>query len=226
MTAPGGCSKVYWAMMKNKAIWSAIGCLLLSLSGCTSDAAKQQARSSVSWRYGSQAILVNAQTAPDLNSYDGESHSLVLAVVQTRSPDAFYQLIQTPELAGLVLQGGRPPDGILQVSRYALEPGHAFRLVLDRLQEARQVGFIAAFYGLPLTQTSRLFDIPVSVTRSGILFPDWQAAPSPLALDLKLGNSGIGEAESHPLERIPPAPDPASAPTAATPIRLSDSGEP
>ncbi|WCF13587.1 type VI secretion lipoprotein TssJ [Edwardsiella piscicida] len=67
----------------------------------------------------------------------------------------------------------------MQVSRYALEPGHAFRLVLDRLQEARQVGFIAAFYGLPLTQTSRLFDIPVSVTRSGILFPDWQAAPSP-----------------------------------------------
>ncbi len=226
MTAPGGCSRVYWAMMKNKAIWGAVGCLLLSLIGCTSDSAKQQARSNVQWRYGSQAILVNAQTAPDLNSYDGESHSLVLAVVQARSPEAFYQLTQNPELAGHVLQGGRPPDGVLQVSRYALEPGHAFRLVLDRLQEARQVGFIAAFYGLPVAQTSRLFEIPVAVTRSGILFPDWQAAPSPVALTLKLDNSGIGEAVINPVESIPPAPDPADAAAVATPIRLSDISDP
>ncbi|ARD38953.1 type VI secretion lipoprotein TssJ [Edwardsiella ictaluri] len=205
-------------MMKNKTIWGVIGCLLLSLTGCSSDPAKQQARRNTQWLYGSQAVLVNVQTAPDLNSYDGESHSLVLAVVQARSPDAFYQLIQTSELVGQVLQGGRPPDGILQVSRYALEPGHDFRLVLDRLQEAHLVGLIAAFYGLPVAQTSRLFDIPVKVTRSGILFPDWKAAPSPIALNLKLGNSGISEAVMNPVDSIPSA----SAPTASTPIRLSD----
>jgi type VI secretion system VasD/TssJ family lipoprotein len=171
--------------------------LLGALYGCSSlnsalgGNSEKQALTETQWNYASAALTLKVSTDAALNNYDGEAHSVVLAVVQSSEAGPFYQLLDTPEQAARVLQGGRPPSGLQQVTRYALEPGRKASIRLDRAQGARFLGVIAAFYDVPLAKTARLFNLPVDVGSSGIMVHTYKATPAPAELTLQLGASDI-----------------------------------
>ncbi len=186
----------------------AMGFGAFSASGCTAinkamgGNSEKDALADTSWNYAANGIVLKVSTATDLNRYDNEAHSLVLAVVQTADSIPFYQLLD--DVGGLeqVLQGGKPPSGILYVGRYAIEPARQVEIRLDRAQGARQVGLIAAFYGVAPSRTARLFNFPVEVEKSGLVVKDYVVRVSDAALTLKLGADSI---ESASIAAMPPA---------------------
>ena len=207
--------------------------LLACLGGCSSlnsalgGTSEQQALTQVQWNYGSAALRLEISSDAALNSYDGEAHSVVLAVVQTSEPEAFYQFLETPDIVAKVLQGTRGPAGLLQTTRYAIEPGRKAKIRLDRAQGAHYVGVIVAFYDVPVAKTAKLFNLPVDVSSSGIVVREHSAAPALAGLNLKLGADSIVEAKITAL----PAEKPGKGEVAPTPntvgaLKLNDVSEP
>jgi len=186
---------------------SAIVAGVLSASGCTAinkamgGNSEKDALAETSCNYAEGGIVLKVSTPADLNRYDNEAHSLVVAVLQTADSIPFYQLLDDAGGLEQVLQGGKPPAGVLHVVRYAIEPARQVEIRLDRAQDARQVGVIAAFYGVAPVRTAKLFNFPVKVEKSGMVVKDYVTRVSNAALTLKLGADTI---ESASIAEMPP----------------------
>ncbi|WP_176216832.1 type VI secretion lipoprotein TssJ [Andreprevotia lacus] len=214
-------------LLRPLAIALLCGALALT-SGCSSinkalggNSAKD-ALAQTSWDYGAGGIVVKADTDAALNRYDGEAHTLVLAVIQTAEAAAFYQLLDNADQLGKLLQGDRPGAGILQVSRYAIEPNRQARIVLDRTQGAKFVGIVAAYYGVAPAGTARLFNLPVEVEKSGIVVKDYSARPGVAELRLKLGPEDIANAAIAAVEPELPKDGEEVRPMVSGAVKLND----
>lgn len=210
----------------------AVPLIALLASGCSSlnsamgGVGEKEALAALQWNYGAAALRLVVQTDATLNNYDGEAHSVVLAVVQTSEPGPFYQQLEEPDAAAKLLQGEKPPTGLLQVTRFALEPGRNAQIQLDRAQSARYVGVIAGFYDVPLAKTSKLFNLPVALEKKGLVVRDTSASPALAEVRLKLGPADIANAQIVALPTELPGKGEASPPTLVGAVRLNDLSEP
>jgi hypothetical protein len=85
---------------------------------------------------------------------------------------------------------------VLKFERYVVSPGKKTALKIDRVQDAKFVGFVAGYYQFNAIQAARLFKIPLNIQTSGIVTTTYKAEPSVLALRLFLGSDRIVNAES------------------------------
>ncbi|KAF0815354.1 hypothetical protein IGB42_00435 [Andreprevotia sp. IGB-42] len=205
-----------------------LGFALALTSACTSmnkamgGNSEKDALAATTWDYGPGGIELKVDTDVALNRYDGEAHSLVLAVIQTADAAPFYQLLDNAELLQKTLQGGKPPAGLLQVVRFAIEPDRQAAMRIDRTQGARFVGVVAAFYGIAPSSTAMLFNLPVAVEKSGIVIKDYSASPGVAEVRMKLGPESIASAA---IAAVPPElPQEGEAPRAAVvgAVKLTD----
>lgn len=209
-------------------IFIASSASLLSITGCSTvnqalgGNSEKEALMNVKWEYGTGALRLAVDADPALNNYDGQAHSVVLAIVQSADPTAFYQPIETPSAAlSTLLETGQPTPGLLQVTRYAIEPGKKTAIQLDRAQGAKYVGIIVAYYGIPLTKTAKLFNIPVTVAKKGIVVKDYNASPAVAEIQLKLGPDSILSTGISPVAPKAPATGEQPAPTTTEGILLN-----
>jgi type VI secretion system VasD/TssJ family lipoprotein len=206
--------------------------LYVLLAGCSSlnsmmgGNTEKQALAGVQWNYGNAALRVDVDTDAALNSYDGEAHSVVLALVQAADPGAFYQFLDTPDLVAKVLQGSRPPSTLLQVTRYALEPARKAQIRLDRAQGARYLGIVAAFYDVPVAKGAKLFNLPVAMDSSGLVVRNYSATPAAAVLSLKLGPADIVEAGIKAVPAEEPGKGEEVRPNVRGAVKLTDLSEP
>jgi hypothetical protein len=91
---------------------------------------------------------------------------------------------------------GKAATEVLKFERYVVSPGKKTALKIDRVQEAKFVGFVAGYYQFNELQAARLFKIPLNVRTSGIITTSYKAEPAVLALRLFLGSDRIVNAES------------------------------
>lgn len=180
-------------------------------SGCTSvnklfgGNSTQDALTNVKWDYGAGAIQLLIEADSALNHYDGQAHSVVLAIIQSTEAAPFYQLFNTPDTLDMLLETGQLPPGLTQVTRYAIEPGKKTALQLDRAQGAKYVGFIVAYYGVELAKTAKLFNLPVNIDKSGLIIKDYSAGVAPVQIQLKLGPAAVMNATLSAIAPSPPA---------------------
>jgi predicted component of type VI protein secretion system len=179
-----------------------------SLMGGNSEA---EAKAAVEWSYAPGAISIELRSDPSLNLYEGEPHTLVLAVVQTIDPNLFKGLLADEAAVARLLATGQSTPPMTAVERVIVEPGRTKTVRIDRAQLAQYFGVVAGYYQLDPVSNARLFRIPVEVKSSGLVVKNRTAAPAPQRVNLVLGAERVMAAE-----QIAPA-LPASPATAPPP---------
>jgi type VI secretion system VasD/TssJ family lipoprotein len=171
----------------------------------SSEQKQKQAKVEVSWPYAKQGVLIELNSATDLNLQAGRAHTLVLGVVQTEDEKGFAQLLTDSAGVQLLLTTGKLPAGVLHTDRYIVNPGERHVLSMDRVQDARYVGLIAGYYEFNPAQAARLFRIPLNMKSSGLIAKEYTAEPAVLALRLALGSQSIVNAMSltHDADKLP-----------------------
>ncbi|HTP94258.1 MAG TPA: type VI secretion lipoprotein TssJ [Burkholderiales bacterium] len=176
-----------------------------------------EAKASVQWGPGRDAIQVNVVADAMLNQYDGLSHTVLLNVVQVAEPAPFQALVKSPAALQKAIAGPEPP-GILSLEKVVIEPGSSRQLKFDRVDKARYIGVIAAYYGSDTVRNSRLYQIGVNVKTEGIVVKTREAKPGPLTVDLRLGAYQVAYSEASGNLDAPLPPDqPAAVPVAQKP---------
>lgn len=182
-------------------------CLFISflLQSCgttqnqTTQNLSEDLRSNINWRYAPQAIMFEAQTNPRLNHYADQAHSIALVIIQVADASVFYRLLSDPARLTNTVQFGSYAEGFLQISRFVLEPDSHLSFALDRIKSAQYIGVVAAYYGVPISNTARLLALPVKVTENGFLSKQYQAQPIRAKVYLQLGENVIENAEIMPM---------------------------
>ena len=146
--------------------------------------------------YGKGGIMLHLKADPQLNLYQGSSHTLLICTYQLRDPNGFNQL--SGDENGLYkLLECTPFDGsVTNVKRLIVQPGQDISFTLDRAEGTRYVGFIAGYSQLSKENIVRLLKIPVIVEKKGLLRTTKIQKPGPLNLEILLGPQGIKEVKN------------------------------
>ena len=155
----------------------------------------KDAKAEVEWPYAKEAVLVDMVADIDLNFYSNQPHTVVLGVVQVADAKVFVDWLAKPEAVLKTLVSGKAATEVLKFERYVVTPGKKTALKIDRVQDAKFVGFVAGYYQFNAIQAARLFKIPLNIQTSGIVTTTYKAEPAVLALRLFLGSDRIVNAE-------------------------------
>lgn len=156
---------------------------------------EKQAKAEVSWDFGREAIQIELASDDALNTRNDEAHTLVLGVFQLEDDKPFLALLGDSNALKTALINGKA-EGVKQLDRYVVSPGKRTVLALDRYQDVRYVGLVAGYYDFNAIKDSRLFRIPLNMTRQGWVSRTYEAQPAHLALRLQLGRNAIVNAQS------------------------------
>jgi type VI secretion system VasD/TssJ family lipoprotein len=151
----------------------------------------------LSWTYEPDAVHLHVKADAELNSYNSRPHTLVMCVYELSDPNAFKDLAQNRDGIVKLLGCNRFDSSVVGANRVIVQPGEDKTVVLDRMEKAQYVGFVAGYYSLDPAQTAQLHPIPVSTTETGWMFKKKTTSkPGHFNLDLILGPAGILQAES------------------------------
>lgn len=178
-----------------------LGMILTSLFGCAAansllgGNSRKEAVAEIAWEFAENAVLIELQADDRLNEYSGEAHTLVLGVYQMEDSAAFYKLAADASLFAKALESGKGGDGFVQFVRYIVVPGQRTVLSMSRAQKAKFVGIFAGYYQMSASTSTRLFEVPLTVIRDGLVTKTYKAAPATLVLRLNLGAEGVVNAQ-------------------------------
>lgn len=157
---------------------------------------QKEAKAEVSWDYKSKGIQVELLTSHDMNAYFNQPHTLVLGVFQLENSKSFMTLLGDSKSLTSMLASGRADKDILQFDRYVVSPDKRTIIEIDRVQDAKYVGFVAGYYNFDAPAASRLFRIPLNIQTDGLVSTTYKAEPANMAIRLYLGRQRIMHAQS------------------------------
>lgn len=165
------------------------------LSACTSH---KPALNANEWVYKPDAINIHYVADNPLNVVNKQSHTLMLAVVQTTSLQNIQHFLQTPKGISSFLEKEPSEEDAttMFVHRYYITPGDRQQLRITRMAGMKFVTLIAAYNILIPDQTVRIFDVPLDNHADGILIWKRIYEPAPLDIQIHFGRQGILEAYS------------------------------
>jgi type VI secretion system VasD/TssJ family lipoprotein len=144
--------------------------------------------------FGPKAIQIQYKAAANLNYYENNAHTILLAVYQLNGLNAFNQQLKTAEGMEKLLQAERFDNSVTGVDQFIVEPGEDKMLVLDRYENSQTIAVVAGYYNLQPGQVSRTFDIPAVTEKRGIYgFRSTVSWVDPLYIRLFLGPNSIHE---------------------------------
>lgn len=171
-----------------------------ALSGCSSvnsmlgGNSSKEALAEVKYTADPRGLRMDIQAGKNLNSVSGTPHTVALAVIQGNNPKAILKLSTNAAELDQLLSGVPSTDpAILSVDRFVVQPGAIDTIVLARRQEAQVVLVYAGYYNSPVTQRSRMLEVPIFVDQSGIFVKTHTAAPAAMQTSLVLSEVMIEE---------------------------------
>lgn len=127
-----------------------------------------------------------------LNSYEDRSRTLLVAVYQLESINAFNNLVKDENGITKLLQVERFDPSVVGMDKFFIEPGQKNTINLGRVENTRWVGIVAGYCDSIPSQTHRIFEIPVMIEKKGIYgFRRTEASVVPLQIDLYFGVQSI-----------------------------------
>ncbi len=146
----------------------------------------------VKWTWMPGGLTLNITASPDLNSYDGYSHNVLLCIYQLDAPAAFAELAATQGGIRRLLACDRFDKSVLHYERQFISPSANATMRLDRAEGAQFVGLAAGYYDLQPGLVTRTGQFPLNVSQEGWLF--WKSDvynPGVLTMDLLFGPKSI-----------------------------------
>jgi len=139
--------------------------------------------------YVKDAIGIKITAAPDLNFFNNQSHTLVLAVYELSDPNVYKQMLESSDGVVQLLEGKQFDATVLSRRRATVQPGENASFVMDQVEGARYVAVVAGFYSMQgQSNFSRLYPIELK----GGFF--WSGGGPQMLIDLRLGRDGIATA--------------------------------
>lgn len=190
-----------------RCVFAAVACLLLAACGGGSSGSgaqpapqpkpyeipqKAESPQAVKWGYMPRALTLNLAAGPDLNTYEGLAHNLVLCIYQLGEPSAFEELAASQGGIRRLLACDRFDKSVTHYERRFVSPGSNATLALDRAEGAQFVAVVAGYYDFQPGFVTRTWQIPLNVAQEGHLF--WKSnvySPGSLTMDLLLGPNSI-----------------------------------
>jgi type VI secretion system VasD/TssJ family lipoprotein len=134
------------------------------------------------WKYEKDAISLLYKSDSQLNSYQGNPHTIMLCIYQLRDPNAFNQLIEDEEGLSKLLECGKFDQSVTSSKRLVVYPAKETTETLDRAEGTKYVGIVAGYYMLRKERAVRFYTVPLSFILNN---------PSPLQISLYLGSQEI-----------------------------------
>jgi len=138
--------KIHW-----KRLFTLMCCLVLSSCAGAPE-----------WKYEKDAISLYYKSDSQLNSYQGNPHTLILCIFQLRDPNAFNQLIEEEGELSKLLECNRFDPGVTSSKKLVIQPGKENTEPFDRAEGTKYIGIVAGYYILQKERAVRLYGIPVS----------------------------------------------------------------
>lgn len=173
---------------------------------------REQALAAPSTGFAPDAIEIHVRADAGLNCADGQAHTVVVGLFQGAQGDALRELVTQPPRVETALVDGRPPPGVLQLTRFVVQPGQSCLLRQDRVQKTLAVALAVGYAQRDASPPLRVFDIPLQLKSRGWLSRSYTASAAPLRLQLKLGPDDILDAAPLPQASSKPPTAPAARP--------------
>lgn len=149
---------------------------------------KNSAAPQVRWNFAAQAIELRFNTTKGLNFYDGEPHSLVIAVYQLNDPNRFNSYLTSRDKLTEIMEPHRFDPSVTAFDQIFLQPGEERVIRLDRAENSRFVALVAGYYQTDPDQSTRLFEIPVKLSPGST---ELLGAPAVLSVNIFAGDTMI-----------------------------------
>lgn len=176
-----------------------------TVNGMLGGSSEAQALAQLNWPYEDNAIQIDWRADARLNDADGQPHALLVLVLQMKDPNAFEAATGSAEQLARLIDASTLPPGLLASRRFYVQPGERGAMKLARVEDARYVGVVAAYFRFDAARVVRLYTIGAEIRSTGWLVKQRQAVPSPMRVGLLLGRDGIAGAQSEPWEPAPPS---------------------
>ena len=176
--------------MKKLSRWFCLLCVFFFLASCASTPVPPP-----QYTYGKDAIRIHLKADPQLNSYQGSSHTLLICVYQLSDPNAFNQLAGDTDGLYKLLDCQRFDPSVTNSKRLFVNPGQDSAFMLDRAEGTKYVGLVAGYYVMERDNMVRLFKIPVVVETKGVFSRTKISKPGDLDVEIVLGPQQIQEAK-------------------------------
>lgn len=144
-----------------------------------------------SWTFQPEGLRIRYRADPMLNSRDGAAHTLVAAVYQLSTREAFDALAASEDGLRTLLEVKRFDPAVAGQHRIIVQPGAENEIVLDRAEGARWVGIVLGYYSLDPERAVRVFEIGHTVETTGRFRRVKSARVQPLTIDLTLGPGAV-----------------------------------
>jgi type VI secretion system VasD/TssJ family lipoprotein len=118
----------------------------------------------VKWTFAAKAIEIRFKADAALNYYDGESHTLAVAVYQMSDPGVYLSYGVNREKLTEIMEAHRFDPSVTSFDQFFFQPGEERVIRIDRAENSRFVGIVAGYFQSDPDQVTRLFEIPVLVT--------------------------------------------------------------
>ncbi|HCJ6373893.1 TPA: type VI secretion lipoprotein TssJ [Citrobacter freundii] len=180
--------------------------VLLATGGCSNgeDQSKDQALLDMKWGYDEQGIQLNLIANKELNQYQGQSHTLMLLLVQFDKLKDFTAYVQDDNHLSQLLMLKEAPKGVISLNRFFIKPGEQRKITIPRLEGTQRIALVAGYAHLDPARSVRLYQIGVDLSSEGFFSKSWQALPEPLVIDLILGGDGVLLGQQQALKRAWP----------------------
>ena len=119
------------------------------------------------WGYEKDAILLHLVSAPQLNLYQKQPHSLVICLYHLRDLNGFHQLMNEKDGLAKLLDCNRFDPSVANSKRLVVQPNRELTESLDRPDGAKFLGLVAGFYSLRREDAARTYAIPVTEVTIG-----------------------------------------------------------
>lgn len=153
---------------------------------------KAESPQAMKWTYAPRALTLEYTADPELNTYEGFSHNLLLCIFQLGDPAAFEELAANEGGIRKLLACDRFDKSVVHFERRFVSPGSKATLTMDRAEGAQFVGVVAGYYDLQPGLVTRTWQFPLKVDQEGMLF--WKSdvySPGTLDMFLLFGPNSI-----------------------------------
>ena len=173
-----------------------VACSSCSMFGPSQRVSPKQAMAAPNAPFAEQAIVVQVRPDAQLNVALGQAHTLVLGVLQAPRTDTLSVLADQPARVEQALVSAREAPGLLQITRFIIQPGQRCTARVDRVRGALAVGLALGYAQPGSGRRLRVFEVPVGLSSSGWVLRSYMASAQPLHIRLLLGPTEVLAAEA------------------------------
>lgn len=142
------------------------------------------------YRFAKDAIKMRIKSDSQLNTKDESPHTLLVCIYQVKDKSMFDQLSSNEDGIYQLLDCEPFNDSVTAVKRLIIQPKQDLTLVMDRMDNTKNLGIAAGYFKLEKSRMTRLFDFPVSIVSRS------EARVETLNLFINLGAQQIVGAEA------------------------------